>query len=97
MGHASHRSRHRYHHDAWGHRGQWEKAWFSEVPRGPADVEAVATTEIATAKLIIEYNSTDDDIGVHGAFDDHGWKTLCVFDPTGRPVLEVAPRANCVI
>ncbi len=27
------------------------------------------TTEIVTAKLIIEYNSTDDDIGVHGAFD----------------------------
>ena len=29
-------------------------------------------TEIATAKLIIEFNSTDDDLGVHGAFDDHG-------------------------
>jgi hypothetical protein len=52
------------------------------------------TTEIATAKLIIEYNSTDEDLGVHGAFDDHGWKTLCVFDPTGRPVLEVGPQGQ---
>lgn len=52
------------------------------------------TTEIATAKLIIEYNSTDDDIGVHGAFDDHGWKSLCVFDPTGRQILEVGPQAQ---
>ncbi len=52
------------------------------------------TTEIATAKLIIEYNSTDDDIGVHGAFDGHGWKSLCVFDPTGRPVLEVGPQGQ---
>jgi len=52
------------------------------------------TTEIATAKLIIEYNFTDDDLGVHGAFDDHGWKTLCVFDPTGRPVLEVGPQGQ---
>jgi hypothetical protein len=52
------------------------------------------TTEIATAKLIIEYNSTDGDLGVHGAFDDHGWKTLCVFDPTGRPVLVVGPRGQ---
>jgi hypothetical protein len=49
-------------------------------------------TRIATAKLFIEYNATDQDIGVHGAFDDHGWRTLCVFDPTGQPVLEVGPR-----
>jgi hypothetical protein len=52
------------------------------------------TTEIATAKLIVEFNSTDDDIGVHGAFDDHGWKSLCVFDPSGRPVLEVGPQGQ---
>jgi hypothetical protein len=50
------------------------------------------TTKIATAKLIIEYNFTDRDIGVHGAFDDDGWSTLCVFDPTGRAVLVVGPR-----
>jgi hypothetical protein len=60
--------------------------------------EAVPTagqrTKIASAKLIIEYNATDDDIGVHGAFDDHGWKSLCVFDPTGRLVLEVGPRGQ---
>lgn len=52
------------------------------------------TVEIATAKLFVEYNSTDQDIGVHGAFDDHGWKTLCVFDPTGGSVLEVRPEAQ---
>jgi len=61
-----------------------------ETSPGPG----VKTTEIATAKLIIEYNSTDDDIGVHGAFDDHGWKTLCVFDPAGRAVLEVGPQGS---
>jgi hypothetical protein len=60
----------------------------------PADVRPNQTTEIATAKLIIEYNSTDQDIGVHGAFDDHGWKTLCVFDPTGRLVLKVTPQSQ---
>jgi hypothetical protein len=51
-------------------------------------------TKIAAAKLIIEYNSTDQDLGVHGGFDDHGWKKLCVSDPTGRPVLEVGPRGQ---
>jgi hypothetical protein len=52
------------------------------------------TTQIATAKLIIEYNSTDDDLGVHGAFDDHGWSELCVFDPSGRPILVTDPRSQ---
>jgi len=47
--------------------------------------------KIATAKLIIEFNFTDDDIGVHGAFDDHGWSELCVFDPSGRPIAAVDP------
>jgi hypothetical protein len=49
-------------------------------------------TPMATAKLIIEYNATDEDLGVHGAFDDHGWSELCVFDPSGRPIAVVDPR-----
>jgi hypothetical protein len=47
---------------------------------------------IATSKLIIEYNSTDDDIGVHGAFDDSGWSELCVFAPNGRPIAVFDPK-----
>ncbi len=31
---------------------------------------------------------------MHGAFDDHGWKALCVFDPTGEPILKVGPRGQ---
>ena len=50
------------------------------------------TKRIADAKLIIEYNFTDGDIGVHGAFDDDGWKVLCVFDPSKEPLLIVGPR-----
>lgn len=53
-------------------------------PQGPR-------TKIATAKLIIEFNATDDDLGVHGAFDDDGWSELCVFDPRGRPIAAVDP------
>jgi hypothetical protein len=67
----------------------------SNLPEACEDDDAKGRrTRIATAKLIIEYNSTDEDIGVHGAFDDQGWKTLCVFDPTGRPVLTVGPRGQ---
>jgi hypothetical protein len=52
------------------------------------------TVPIAAAKLIVEYNATDDDLGVHGAFDSSGWRKLCVYDPRGRPVLEVGPRSQ---
>jgi hypothetical protein len=67
----------------------------SSVP-DPCETRATGgrRTKIATAKLIIEYNSTDEDLGVHGAFDDVGWKMLCVFDPTGQPVLAVGPRGQ---
>ncbi len=51
-------------------------------------------TEIAAAKLIIEYNATNNDIGVHGLFDDAGWSEICVFDPSGRQVLAVNPKAQ---
>jgi hypothetical protein len=50
--------------------------------------------KIATAKLIIEYNATDNDIGVHGAFDDDGWSKLCVYDPSGKPILVTSPEAQ---
>jgi hypothetical protein len=49
---------------------------------------------IATAELIIENNATDKDMGVHGAFDDDGWSKLCVFAPSGRPILHVGPKSQ---
>jgi hypothetical protein len=49
---------------------------------------------IATAKLIVEFNATDEDIGVHGAFDDVGWSKLCVYDPDGDLVLRVSPQSQ---
>ncbi|MGH8353753.1 MAG: hypothetical protein ACRERY_09510, partial [Pseudomonas sp.] len=48
--------------------------------------------KIAAAKLFIEHNATDQDTGVHGAFDDHGWSELCVYDPHGNQVLAVKPQ-----
>ena len=55
---------------------------------------AGATVQIAAAKLYVEYNATDNDIGVHGAFDDHGYSQLCVYDPGGVQVLAFRPRAQ---
>ena len=49
---------------------------------------------IAAAKLFIEHNATDEDTGVHGAFEDDGWSELCVYDPTGKQVLAVKPQGQ---
>ena len=49
---------------------------------------------IATAKLIIEFNATDDDIGVHGMFDDQGWSELCVLDPGGELIMVFDPEGT---
>lgn len=50
--------------------------------------------KISAAKLIVEYQSTDGDLGVHGLFDDAGWSKLCVWDPEGRRVLAVKPQTQ---
>lgn len=55
----------------------------------PAPGKAVV---IDTAKLYVEYNATDEDLGVHGAFDDHGYAELCVYDPNGVQVLALKPQ-----
>jgi hypothetical protein len=67
------------------------KEELPDVCEGPAPAGKV---QIATAKLIIENNSTDQDLGVHGAFDDHGWSELCVFDPRGRPIAVFDPQGK---
>ena len=50
--------------------------------------------KINHANLFIEDNAGDGDIGVHGYFDDHGWKELCVFDPAGALILHVLPEGR---
>ncbi len=51
-------------------------------------------TEIAEAKLYVEYNATDGDVGVHGSFGDEGWSELCIFAPEGMQILGVEPRGS---
>ncbi len=53
-----------------------------------------AAVQLPATKLIIEHNSTDQDTGVHGAFDGLNWSELCVFDPNGRQVLGVRPQGQ---
>lgn len=52
------------------------------------------TTAIAEARLIVEYNATDGDLGVHGEVDDDGWSQLCLFAPDGAQLLGVRPQSQ---
>jgi hypothetical protein len=51
-----------------------------------AGVAAIAQepTPLKEAKLIIEYNATDDDIGFQGFIDSEGWQRLVVTGPAGE-------------
>ncbi len=54
---------------------------------------ATAAT-LGHARLYIEDNAADGDIGVHGSFDDHAWRVLCVFAPDGTELLSVEPNGK---
>lgn len=41
------------------------------------------------ARLIIEFNATDEDVGVQLFVDGDPWKLLRVFDPNGTRILEI--------
>ena len=60
----------------------------------PCTVPEAAGRVIDHAKLFIEDNTGDEDIGVHGYFDDHGWTEICVFNPAGELMMRVKPEAQ---
>ncbi len=69
----------------------WAEASSDEItcdrPQGP-------TVKLGQAKLFFEHNSTDEDTGVHGAFDTSSFAELCVYNPKGRQILAVKPQGK---
>jgi hypothetical protein len=52
------------------------------------------TANIDTARLFVEYNATDEDLGIHGGFDADGWSELCIYAPNGDQILGVKPQSQ---
>jgi len=52
------------------------------------------TEPMPTTKLYFEYNSTDEDTGIHGLFDTTSFSELCVYDPNGKQILTVKPQGT---
>jgi hypothetical protein len=46
------------------------------------------------ARIFIEYNSTDNDLGFHVFLDAEDWKTLRIVDPNGQTIYQVAVRGG---
>jgi len=46
------------------------------------------------AKMIIEFNSTDQDAGIQLSFDAEAWKNVTVLDPKGRTIFDVKPKGK---
>jgi hypothetical protein len=41
------------------------------------------------ARMIIEYNATDEDVGIQMFIDGEPWRRLRVFDPSNRKILDI--------
>src|SRR5262245_56547784 len=49
-------------------------------------------TPFEAVKIIIEFNSTDQDAGIQLFLDAEAWKSVSVLDPKGTKIFEVDPK-----
>lgn len=63
---------------------------------GLAATGAVADDELAfeDSRIVIEYNSSDNDLGFHVFLDGEDWKTLKIVNPKGRTIMDIQARAG---
>jgi len=52
-------------------------------------VPSMAVDRFEVAKIFFEYNSTDNDLGVHVSLDGEHWKTLTIANPAGSTIFAV--------
>jgi hypothetical protein len=58
------------------------------------DKQKAEQVPFEAARLIIEFNSTDEDIGVQFFLDVDSWKTVKVLNPRGQKIFDAAASAN---
>lgn len=50
--------------------------------------------ELDETRLIIEFNETDEDVGVQFFIDADGWKSLRIFDPAGKEIFDARTKGR---
>ncbi|MCI0630904.1 MAG: hypothetical protein L0Y44_09665 [Phycisphaerales bacterium] len=82
---------------AWNHR-YWRWGLLAAVPVAVVIIVTVRAVMAAPpggellfsdARMIIEFNDTDQDVGIQMFIDGEEWKLLRAFAPNGRKILEI--------
>lgn len=67
----------------------------SAVPKLWADASnSFAKIPFADAEIKIEFNSTDEDVGVQVSLDGEPWRRVTIVSPNGRTILEITGSDN---
>ena len=56
---------------------------------------AAAAAPFKDLRMIIEYNSTAQDIGIQFFLDADGWRSIDIFAPTGAKMFSASPKGGC--
>jgi hypothetical protein len=60
----------------------------------PAAAKQPKAVPLEDAKMIIEFNSSDQDVGVQFFLDGEGWKTVDVFAPQGKKIFSATATGS---
>lgn len=67
-------------------------AGMASVP--VANAEKKEAAELDETRLIIEFNETDEDVGVQFFIDADGWQSLRIFDPAGKEIFDARTKGR---
>ena len=62
--------------------------------RNPPGAAKATPLEFAEVRLIIEFNSTDEDVGVQFFLDVDSWQSVRVVNPAGKEIFDARARGN---
>lgn len=55
---------------------------------------AAETVFLEEARIFIEFNDTDQDVGAHVFFDGEGWSEMKIFDPDGSKIFDLVATGS---
>jgi len=67
---------------------------FASTSWGQPQCEDITTSPFSEARMIIEYNSTAEDVGIQVFVDAEQWRKLRITDPDGLPVFRATAKGS---
>src|SRR5262245_42651735 len=64
------------------------------TPEAPAAVAQPKAVPLEDARMIIEFNSSDQDVGIQFFLDGEGWRTFDVFAPQGKKIFSATATGS---